>query len=125
MLLIAWVESTFCALGNCTINSGPATFVANYNSSFPIILMGQPIRAPIMSTLVSVPLELIVKREPLAKVVFLGATDLTVSSKTNRMRYHKTFFYIQLKNKKLRPKFFKSFFKNFQNSRFSNDSIWI
>jgi hypothetical protein len=39
---------------------GAATFVANYVSSFHIILIEQLISAPIMSTLVAVPPELII-----------------------------------------------------------------
>jgi hypothetical protein len=44
---------------------------------------------------------------PDSKVVFLlGATDLPVSPQTNRMRYQKTFFCIQLETKKAQAKIF-------------------
>ena len=49
----------------------------------------------------------------LSKVVFWGATDLTESQQTNRMRCHRTFFAFNWKLEKLRPKFFFNFRKFF------------
>jgi hypothetical protein len=48
------------------------------------------------------------------KVVFLGATDLTASPQTNRMRYHEAVFWIQLESKKAQAKLFLNFRDFFQ-----------
>jgi hypothetical protein len=46
----------------------------------------------------------------LAEINSRDVTDLTVPQQTNRMRYHKTFFCIQLETKKAQAKIFRFFF---------------